>query len=294
MHPATALPILALSLLLVLPLPLAPPAEPPSPADRADAAEGGAGEWPPLSQAWIRPGVRLSEPSLQRISLCSANFIFADRDNASLYLGTAAHCVDRPIGTRVPIHGEDPTPQAWGTLVYNSWETLRRTGPIGGANTLNNDFALIRIDPEYRGLVHPSTYRYGGPVGLAEPEDVSAGHPVVAYGNSPVRRVEEARWQEGCVVQRERYLTYLNMAPPMVPGDSGAPILSRDGLALGVFSRIPPPHVDLARASVGGNVAVTNIAAALEFARTYADVDVVLATWPEVAAPVLPSIPCST
>jgi hypothetical protein len=214
----------------------------PAPSPEAPPAMGLS--WPDPEDAVVRPGVRITwngpPGEALRVSGCTANFVFASPDNATLYIGTAAHCADG-------LRPGDSTPVAEGattaTLAYCSFlaggAPSCHTDPADGDP---DDFALFELRPEDRALVHPATLHWGGPAGLADCTNATAGTAVVAYGNSSARTVlEPAKHLEGEVVRNHGDGTVLvRFAAPAVPADSGSPVLTRDGLAFGLVRALDP------------------------------------------------------
>lgn len=239
--------------------------------------------WPPLAEATIRPGVPIAGG-------CTANFVFASPDNATLYLGTASHCVvGDAIGDPIDVAGERDA----GRLAYCSWGTMAdeqvcpsRTidaGPVGVYDprdeASSNDFALVAVTDEHRPQVHPAVVGYGGPAGLAE--DVQVGERALVHGNSSLDIGPAWDWRdkEGYVVEREPWTTDVAAVPPAVPGDSGSPVLSADGEVIG--------HV-IGAGSEG--VVVTNLAPALAFAEDEAGLEAELVTAEPLVGPTLPAL----
>lgn len=241
--------------------------------------------WPPVDEAALRPGAKVVDAS------CTANFVFSTPDNSSLYVGTNSHCVDnRTIGETVTLANG----QARGTLAYCAW------GAIDGTETctdrddllsdptraidrepgdLKNDFALVEVDPAYRDEVHPSMRIYGGPTGLAGPPQ--PGDVVLTYGNSPARDAsDELKPREGIVREANDWRTHAHFLLAAVPGDSGSPVLTADGRALGTVNTL-----DL-ETSAG----IVNFEKALPFAERHMGIDLELKTWP-AEGPRLPSTP---
>lgn len=223
-----------------------------------------AGSWPTIENATIRPGVQVFSPAGQ----CTSNFVYTSPDNASLYLGLAAHCVSGE-GERVRIrqsNGRD----AFGAVAYQSW-----------ARGASHDFALIRIDDAHRGLVHPAMLHFGGPTGVGASQTVIAGEKVLSHGASGLRpfATGATSWKEGYVLGRGDPVTRIYTATPGIPGDSGSAVILGSGEALGTLITlyfVPP-----------GQNGVTNLDTSLAYAAAHG-VDVRLATWPLLDGGVLP------
>lgn len=220
--------------------------------------------WPGLSDAVVRPGVRVISDS----GSCTSNFVFTSKDNSTLYLGLAAHCLPgEEEHETVDIAGG----VVQGTVAYNSWYTMDNTEGEFAVSRDTNDFALIQIPDEHRHLVHPAVLHFGGPVGLAESASVS--ERIITYGNTPIRDgAQEANPREGFVVEGDSWYTRMYIVTPGLPGDSGSAVLMGDGRALGVL-------IHLGIAPLAASNGAVNLAAALSFAEEYAGIEVELATW---------------
>lgn len=235
------------------------PSEPEEPIDPG---------WPPIDEATVRPGVRVSVGN----GTCTSNFVFQGPLNRSLYLGTAAHCAF----DEEPLVGEPADiarGEASGTVAYVGWTVNAQ--PVG------HDFALIEIDASDRDKVHPAVRHWRGPTGLSDPP--SAGDEVLVYGNStasPWAFVPELRPGRGVIlVSQERSFRVVTALPGYL-GDSGAPALSRGGQALGLLSYIETTVV-------GPTNLYTLLGPALEDVRAHG-IDVSLATWPMSEEPLPP------
>ena len=231
--------------------------------------------WPSADAATIRPGIQVTSATGQ----CTSNFVFTSVDNATLYLGLAAHCVEGlDIGTEVDIGGV-----ATGTLAYSSWNTMAAVDEKDAIVLDRNDFALILIPAEARSQVHPSMRHFGGPTALADSSGVATGDKILTYGNSGLRQeIEPASWHEGYVLETSDWTTYVYTALPGVPGDSGSGALTADGAALGIV-------VTLTILPTAGSNGITHLDKALDYAREHAGLDVRLATWQLEDPGLLPS-----
>jgi hypothetical protein len=264
--------------------PAPPPAKPPvSSAPR---------QWPALDAATVRPGVQTFYDGMQ----CTSNFVFTSPDNATVYLGSAAHCFgpQAKVGDAVDV-GEG---LASGVLAYSSWLVMGSDGgdPNTGDNpacsveadqTLcdYNDFALIRVDEASEGVVHPAMLRFGGPTALAPSAEVQQGQKVLTYGNTWVRQgIDETNWHEGYVLEHaEPWTTTTYTASPGVPGDSGSGVLTGDGRAFGVL-------VTIGLYPLVASNGVTSLDLAMDYAREKAGVEVQLATWELLDSGLLPPV----
>lgn len=279
------LPLPPLLVALVLAGCVAAPAAPPhSPSDMEEAAGPG---WPPLDEHALRPGTRIDVAR----GVCTSNFLFRSADNASLYLGVAAHCFEAMrVGDPVRI-GEDAT----GVISYSSFETMGKPdSTLADAACANetdeaacayNDFGLVRIDDKDRPRAHPALRHFGGPSSPTPAEAPEAGARVHSYGNSVHRQgVEQSNWHEGVVLESPTaWTTHVYFALPAIPGDSGSAAILDDGSALGVV-------VGLLLERPGGN-AVVRLGPVLDYARTHGGPDVALLTWDLLAPPLPPRAP---
>lgn len=174
--------------------------------------------WPSVEDATIRPGVPLANAS------CTAGFVLASPDNATLYVATAGHCVDDlDVGANVWVAGEPAAEVAF---------------KVHDPETLAADFALLAVDPAYRDTVHPSVRHWGGPTGTTE---ASAHAKALTFGVSSKRNPQGLQQgdafdpREGYVESTEGPSTTVAFLPPGLPGDSGSPVLAGSGDAIGVL-----------------------------------------------------------
>lgn len=209
----------------ILPAAAAPASSP------ACAARAGAAIPPPISGpcGGIRPGALMVFPAG-----CTMNFVFTST-GSDRYIGTAAHCVGG-VGQPVSL-GDAGT---IGTVAY--W---------GFGDPNGTDFAMVKVSSAKLGLVNPALCHWGGPTSLAvgfQDEPVIVDH----YGNgigtgtltaTKARRGVAYAWSDST----------FTLASSGTFGDSGSPIMSIDGKALGVLIQI----------SAFGNVA-TRLDVALE------------------------------
>lgn len=232
--------------------------------------------WPALEDATVRPGVGVVSDA----GSCTSNFVFKSPDNATLYLGLAAHCLEgEEENEPVEIAGG----AVRGTVAYNSWYTMDNMDSSPGVDEQTNDFALIEIPEDERHRVHPAIHHYGGPVGLTE--QAQAGDRVLTYGNTPLRQgVEPSNTREGYVVDSTSWYTSMYILTPGLPGDSGSAVLDGKGEALGVL-------IHLGVAPMPASNGAVNVAAALAFAVEHGGVEAELATWEILDPGVFPDAP---
>jgi hypothetical protein len=227
-------------------------------------------EWADLDTATIRPGVQVFADGSQ----CTTNFLFTSPDNRTAYLGFAAHCVTHndpnsaedgcdpssepmAVGTKLDVEGaEHPA-----TLAYTSWGSMQANGGASADECLYNDFAFAELDPRDAARANPSMLFFGGPTGIADPDDVAMLDKVFSYGDSGLRQgIAALSPHEGYVLfspGNDGWSTEVYTLPQGIPGDSGSGVLLADGEALGVLVTI---------SAAGGSNGVTTLANAMAYA----------------------------
>jgi hypothetical protein len=190
------------------------------------------------------PGVRPGSQLITTFGLCTANFLFRAPDGTR-YIGTAGHCIgtgEGGVGTareKVWPPGRGPAARdADGSRIGEfAYGTLEAHG-TGIAITYTKNFALIRLDPGVE--ASPEMCYFGGPHGLYATD--TAGPLVLHYyGNGDtIRDVLPARSgvAQGTPDPDHIYATGLALA-----GDGGSPVMTADGLALGVLVTSSPHGV---------------------------------------------------
>ena len=188
----------------------------------------------------VRPGSRLTTA----VGRCTANFLFRAAD-ATRYIGTAGHCIPRGEsgeGTareRFWPAGDGPAARdADGRRIGEfAYGTLESHG-TGVGITYTRNFALIRLDPGVE--ASPEMCYFGGPHALFDTD--TTGPLVLHYYGSgeTIRDVLPARSgvAQGTPEPDHIYATGLAMA-----GDGGSPVMTADGLALGVLVTSSPHGV---------------------------------------------------
>lgn len=177
----------------------------------------------------VRAGGPLANASGQVI--CTFNFVFKD-SAGTRYIGTASHCIDP--GTDNKRVGE---------TVY-AGDPASPAGRIGAATPIGTvvvsdgsiDFALVRVGTGVSvnpALPHPIVLR-----GVASTFDGRKGDPALLTGYGLVAGETVAtRTRPAVIYQRDDSSVYLTA--PINTGDSGGPIVTADGLALGITARCP-------------------------------------------------------
>lgn len=257
---------------------LAPDTVPPIPslipADTArnETADPG---WPDPGEATVRPGVKIVG------SGCTAGFLFATPDNATLYIATGSHCVTgRDLGDPVAIG-------FWsveGTLAYCSWGAQEAlvTCPekrFGEDEGFRQDLALVEIPHDARQDVHPAMLVWGGPTGIDSAP--ARGTGLLTYGNSELRdgttgAINALDARPGVVLESQEGTTVATFPSPAIDGDSGGPVQTKQGTTVGLLSftdsdgGIPP----------GAAIGISNLAPALEALDEHTGQPLELVTWP--------------
>ena len=190
------------------------------------------------------PGVRPGSRLLNNFNgLCTANFLFRSPDGTR-YIGTAAHCIGEAEGG-----GDDPHERVWppgsgpkaldgegrkiGRFAYGA---LQSHG-TGVGVTYDRNFALIRLDPGIESS--PEMCFFGGPSGLFT-EEPAGTHVLHYYGGGDTGEVLPAR---SGVAQGTPEPNYLYATGLAFAGDGGSPVLTSDGLALGMLVTFSPHGV---------------------------------------------------
>lgn len=153
---------------------------------------------------------------------CTLNFAFSD--GSDVYLGSAAHCVDRP-GQRVM----DADGDQFGTVAL-----------IGNADTTIDDYAFIKVDADERARVSPRVKGHPAvPTGVTAPGETRFGDTLTLSGfglifeSTPLLQERRAG-----ILADDDDARYRTIAPILF-GDSGGPVVhTPTGKALGIVSRL--------------------------------------------------------
>lgn len=269
-RPALALVLLAAVVGLVLGV---TPAEA-TPEGLDQRADHSASNWARAEVATIRPGSEMVTKGAQ----CTGNFVFTD--GTDVFLGYAAHCAGRGAvtdtngcrvaslptdgSTKVRIEGASRP----GTLVYSSWETMRRVRERNSNACRYNDFALVRIHRADRGKVNPSVPHWGGPTGL-NTTGIGQGRSVYGYGNSGLRlgiRALSPKTGRNLGTTARGWVHVVYTVSPGIPGDSGSALLDPRGRAAGVLSTMEI-------APLAGSNDYSDLASALRYMRRHGGPD---------------------
>lgn len=166
--------------------------------------------------ARIQPGVALVTP----FTTCTGGFVFTD-PAGTFYVATAGHCFGDLVqceslaGIRVRVDG----------LGEIGTKVLCYDRGVG------TDLALVRIDHDKADRVDPAMMAWGGPTA---PEGPTMGI-VRHYGHGLVYgETEETRARTGFGTTRDDHA--FRMMGLVVNGDSGSPVRSDDGHAIGILT----------------------------------------------------------
>jgi hypothetical protein len=226
--------------------------------------------WPALEEATIRPGTLVR--ALQRD--CLSNFVFTRPDNTSVFLGVTSYCVEGMLVGEYVVLDPGRT-DAPAMLVYNSMATMVERGESDPHMLEYNDFAVVRVEPAFRHLVHPAMLGLGGPAGPADAAGVAMGDTLLTYAPPAdiLPDVPALAVRQSVVTGRAgdwALLTY--GAPPGIPGRLGTGVLTPEGAAIGIvvtLGVVPDP---------GAN-AVARLDTLMAYAREHANLQMDLSTW---------------
>lgn len=167
----------------------------------------------------VRPGLGYSSPT----SSCSFGFLLSGSDGR-LYATTAGHCALRDDEERVWLQGDGPVvktdqKRSVGRFVY----------AIEDQPTFV-DFALIRLDKGIKG--NPQMCGWGGPTRLLTEARPELTH-LRQHGQGDV--ISEVAPTRSAVVRSLPHEPYTVVQGPFVTGDSGSPVMTADGAAMGLM-----------------------------------------------------------
>lgn len=190
----------------------------------------------------VRPGASIDTASAAGGGRCTLNFLFNGSDG-NRYAATAAHCVpgyyDLGVGTSPTLSGEQTWPGSAGP------EVRERTGlPIGNfayaflgsAAQQPFDFALIRLNTYGTSVSDPQMCHFGGPTSLNS--DISTDTSIFRhYGQGAgVGMSLPARTAVSILGMPDAEHVFVQGVA--ISGDSGSPIISQDGRAVGVITTV--------------------------------------------------------
>lgn len=188
----------------------------------------------------IRPGAWVQIGTAE----CTAAFVVTDAAGA-LYITTAAHCTgfvgQRARVTQGQMVAALAEPAEFGTVVARWPQGL--------------DAALVRIDPETYSQVSPTMIGWGGPTGLVT-DTPPKGTGTLHHGWGWVTWYEQqTRCRRGSLEGAGTNTWWAHEVGG--GGDSGSPIMTEDGRALGILDWgggliVPTPTGAFASTMVGG------------------------------------------
>ena len=168
----------------------------------------------------VRPGALVETP----IGFCTLNFAFKGRRGAR-YVGTAGHCV-------IPgLEGEQTWRLNRGPKAMNADGEVIGRFAYGGLDAIGDrDFSLIRLKKAFR--PNPEICKIGGPTGINR-DVTSRPQTLEVYGNGTVAgQFVPARPLLALGLPNNQHVFATGVA---TPGDSGGPVISSDGRAVGVL-----------------------------------------------------------
>lgn len=193
----------------------------------------------------IRPGSWMYAPSL-----CTMNFLFnatgSFEDGGPFYLGTAKHCVGagdprgRVVTLAVALGASTPVMLQIGAVSHAT----------KGATDPERDYALVQIKPELEQYLSPSMAIVGGPTSVW---DGTASGPVAMVGHGAgIGTGGTARLGTlACVCPDDEYGFGITTA--ILAGDSGSPVRTLSGAAIGSLSTDALNHYAYSRGTLPPN-----------------------------------------
>ncbi len=252
-------------------------------------------DWGDADSAAVRPGTQMQSGDQQ----CTAAFLLHDAASR-FFIATAAHCVgtaggpggapstdctenvSEPLGTKATFDDWSTGSSAVeATLAYSSWYTMVDKGITDPDTCALNDFAMFEIKDADLSKVHPAVVYFGGPLDSAAAGTRTADEEVRGYGASSTRNRGAVQENHATNAKGGVYLSYeggwhhtVRFDNPAIPGDSGGPLLTATGDALGVLSTIQIfPNV--------GENGYTDLAKALEWMSANTDLQAEVVPWDE-------------
>ncbi len=180
------------------------------------------------------PGVRPGGRVLTTIGDCTFNFLFRAPDGTR-YIGTAGHCVSPGAASNSDSNpdgnGRIEKVWSWGSGPVAEDPDGHRIGEFAYAVVQTpKDFALIRIDPAVE--ASPEMCHFGAPRGVYT-TDTADAVVLQYYGNGVgIGTVAPARSAVALGTPNPDHVYAVGLA---LPGDSGAGVMTADGLAIGVL-----------------------------------------------------------
>ncbi len=205
------------TLLLALAVILAGCVGDPSPEEAVDAEAAPSDET--IEPLLVYPGQRVGVLHDGQGAMFTLGFLLASPDNSTWYAASVAHALHMP-GQDIPLGTPVKTEQGEiGQFVYDGWSD---------GQAFEDDFALIELNEAARLGAEPAVAGWGGPVAVAEPDEQLPGWRIFTYGATT------ADGNAGRLIDEDGGLAMVRLDEPFQPGDSGSPVLSWDGNALGL------------------------------------------------------------
>lgn len=190
----------------------------------------------------IRPGAWMISPNW-----CTMNFVFnatGTLGSGPYYIGTAKHCVQEQDGSLQTDPAENVIGKEVVLVVAMAPGEVARVMRVGtvshataGNGSIGNDFALVQIDSALEPYISPSTAIIGGPTSVFSGKTLEpvkmVGHGLVVGTGGNARAGVISAYNESI---RKGY--GYGMVTPVVNGDSGAPVITASGGAVGNATQI--------------------------------------------------------
>jgi hypothetical protein len=184
------------------------------------------------------PGVRPGGRVVSAIGDCTLNFLFRAPDGTR-YIGTAGHCVGPGEDTTFENsdsagNGRIEKVWAWGQGPVANDVSGQRIGEFVYAVVYApKDFALIRLDPGVE--ASPEMCHFGGPRGVHTTDGGTDAPAVVLHYFGNAVGVGDVAPARSAVALGTPDPDHVYAAGLALPGDSGAGVMTTDGLAIGVI-----------------------------------------------------------
>lgn len=176
--------------------------------------------WADADEALVAPGLQGTVYGDGFGVSYTFGFLLATPDNATMYAATVAHALHLGEGNDIPLGAEAMVGDTVvGTFVYDGWAQQ--------SDDFGSDFALIELNDAGRRLAHPAVRGWGGPTGIADADAQVPLYRLLTFGATT------GGPNTGRVVDEDDGFALARFDNAVQPGDSGSPVLSWDGRALG-------------------------------------------------------------